>query len=227
MGYYGYCVLPREHGPPGQLIGILGGQIHSRLVDDFSVWVSEISRPDPVVENVQIHNQVVEAAVSQAVTPVPLRFGQWSESPDVFDSTIRDKADWYRERLAKFAGALEFGLRVAKPGGPESARVVHPAPGITGLEYMKALRDNVAAAQGRHEDEERIRARLSEVIADVVREERIEPARTPHGVVTIAHLVAREQFEEYRRRVHTLREQLPDLRFLLSGPWAPYSFANE
>jgi hypothetical protein len=58
-----------------------------------------------------------------------------------------------------------------------------------------------------------------------VRAERFDEPRGPHDMVSVAHLVARTDFDTYRRRLRELRERSPHLRFLASGPWPPYSFA--
>lgn len=197
----------------------------SREIGELAVWVSEMDRPQPDISNVQAHNDVVEAALTEVVTPVPLRFGQWSADPEVFETVVREKAEWYHERLQAFSGALEFGIRVAAPDKPPLARLVRVPQAVTGMEYMNALRANTVAARAEKEEAERVRAAVAALMADLVREERSEEPRTQHGMVTIAHLVGRSHFEEYRIRAATLRDRFPDLRFLVSGPWVPYSFA--
>lgn len=226
MGVYGYCVVPWDHAPAGALAGVSDAAVRPHAVADLAVWVSEIERPDPTVENIEAHNRVVEAAVTGALTPVPLRFGQWAAELAVFEAVIAEKTLWYRERLSTFEGALEFGLRVIRPDRVRSARVVRTPPAASGREYMNSLRDRVATAYEQRQDEERIRAGISEELGRFVREERMEEGRTPHGVLTASHLVARADFDEYLAHARNLRLRFPELRFLLSGPWAPYSFAG-
>lgn len=226
MGVYGYCVVPCDHGPPTKLAGLGETAVVAHAVADLAVWIAEIGRPDPTVEHIEVHNRVVEAAITEAVTPVPLRFGQWAAELAVFDAVIAEKSQWYRERLNTFAGALEFGLRVVRPDRERSARVVRPPLAATGREYMNSLRDSVATAHEQREDEARIRNGIIEELGMFVREDRVENGRTPHGVLTVSHLVARADFDEYRAHAQKLRARFPELRFLLSGPWAPYSFAG-
>jgi hypothetical protein len=40
----------------------------------------------------------------------------------------------------------------------------------------------------------------------------------------VAHLVHRQEIGIYRHRVLQLRQTLPGLDLVASGPWAPYSF---
>lgn len=225
MGFYGYCVVPRSHPVPAGLVGIGRCPVSSREVAGMAVWHSDIERPEPGVEAIKAHNQVVEAAVTDAVTPVPLRFGQWAAETEPFDRVISEKANWYEERLAKFAGGLEFGIRVASPERQAPARDVRAIPAESGVEYMRRLQDRAKATAAAQGESVRIRERITEVMRAVVREELFEDARTPHGIVTVAHLVSREDFDEYHERASTLRDAFPELRFLVSGPWVPYSFA--
>jgi hypothetical protein len=226
VGVYGYCVVPRDHAPPAALSGMSQTAVRHHALASLAVWVAEIDRPDPTIEHIEAHNRVVEAAITEAVTPVPLRFGQWAADMSVLDAAINEKAHWYRERLSTFQGALEFGLRVIRPDRARSARLVRPPLAPTGREYMNSLRDSVAAAHEQRADEARIRAGITEELGRFVREDRIEEGRTPHGVVTVSHLVARADFDAYRAQAHQLRLRFSELRFLLSGPWAPYSFAG-
>ena len=55
--------------------------------------------------------------------------------------------------------------------------------------------------------------------------ERVEPLEPAAGIVSIAHLVRRPDFEAYSLAVRSVTQQYADARFLFSGPWPPYSFA--
>lgn len=226
MGVYGYCVVPGEHEVPHDLKGLHGAGVRAHSIDDLAVIISEIDRPEPTAEHVQQHNSAIEGVVTEEVTPVPLRFGQWAPDAGMFEKVVRENAAWYHERLKAFAGALEFGLRAVRPDMRQEARDVRIAPAATGREYMNALREKVVAERGHSEEAEQVRQGISEILGAFVREERVEEARTPHGVVTVSHLVSRQHFDAYREHAQRLRTRYPDMRFLVSGPWMPYSFAS-
>jgi hypothetical protein len=90
---------------------------------------------------------------------------------------------------------------------------------------MQALRESSKLADQRRALADQVRERIQVSLRHLVRAESEEEARTPHAVITLSHLVARPHFDEYRERARQLREVLPALRLLLSGPWPPYSFA--
>ena len=224
MGVYAYCVVPAQHHPPDRLVGIDNAAVELLTVDELGVWLSGGERPPVSAEAVQAHNRVVEVAVTEEVTPVPLRFGQWLEDAVKLGAAVRERDREYASLLEHFAGCLEFGLRLVDPDDAVEAQEVrsHPA---TGTEYMHALRDSSKLAERKQAEVEAIGAAVRELLGDIVRDERVEPAQTRHAVLTMSHLVAREHFDEYRERARRVRTMFPALRLLLTGPWPPYSFA--
>ena len=70
-----------------------------------------------------------------------------------------------------------------------------------------------------------LRDALHDAFEDTVKAEQFEPLRTSHGLLSVTHLVDRSRFDAYRARVAQVRDQQPQLRFLATGPWPPYSFA--
>jgi hypothetical protein len=225
VGIYAYCVVPPAQHPRPDLNGIDGSAVELLEVGEVGLWVSRTERPKVSVEAVQAHNAVVEAAVTERVTPVPLRFGQWVEDLDKLRSLAAEHAGQYRSSLDHFAGALEFGMRLIDPHAPDEAQEVRASEAATGREYMQALRESSRLADQRRVYSESVEARVRELMRDIVRDEKVETAQTRHAVLTVSHLVAREHFDEYRERARQIRTVFPALRLLLSGPWPPYSFA--
>jgi hypothetical protein len=67
---------------------------------------------------------------------------------------------------------------------------------------------------------------LDNKVNSLVRETivRVRPAQKL--VIVAAHLVDRVLLEAYSDRLDRIRNERDDLRFLTSGIWPPYSFAN-
>ena len=221
MGVYVYCVVPPEHEPPADLAGVDGAAVRKADIAAIACWLSDLpQRPEPTVTRIRQHNGVVEAAVSEQITPVPVRFGQWLGSDDQAGEELGKRAAEFEKSLRLFAGALEFGLRVLDPEQPK-AHLMHPEPGITGRAYLTALSEQWRAREGNTE----IRDLIHTEFASLVRAERFDESQGPQRMLSAAHLVARSNFDAYRQRARDLRERTPNLRFLSSGPWPPYSFA--
>jgi hypothetical protein len=225
MGVYAYCVVPFGHPIPTGLTGLGSAEVNAFPSGDIAIWITRGERPDPGIQGIQAHNAVVEAAVTEQVTPVPLRFGQWLAEESELQAAVAEKATSYRERLAQFAGCLEFGIRLIDPADLDTARVVHRTPATSGLEYMRALQESSRLAETKRAESEAVHAQIRELLREWVREEKVEEARTPHAVLTVSHLVARSNFDKYRAQGRNIRALFPELRMLLSGPWPPYSFA--
>ena len=224
-GVYAYCVLPATQPPDPSLTGLDGQPVDAVAVDTLLVWVSRMERPQASVEAVQAHNRVVEAAITEAVTPVPLRFGQWLESEAELQAGVAARSADYQAKLTQFAGCLEFGLRLIDPQHESRARDVQGIPATSGFEYMQALRESSRMAEQQRQQADQVHARIRDTMQDLVRAEQAQEERTAHSVVTLSHLVARPDFDEYRARARHLRELFPAMRLLVSGPWPPYSFA--
>ncbi len=223
MGLYVYCIVPAAHEPRG-VIGIDHAEVTRFDWGDLSCWVSSLEqRPEPALDRVRAHNDVVQAAVTETITPVPIRFGQWLDTTAALEKHVEPNAVRYTTLLRRFAGTLEFGLRVLDPD--RSAQVLPPPQPISGMAYMTALRDQLRGAELDAPDIAAVRATLHAGFDGSVREEQFEPLRTTHGLLSVAHLVERAGFDEYRARLGLIRDAWPRLRFLASGPWPPYSFA--
>jgi hypothetical protein len=224
MGLYVYCVVPIAHEPEA-VVGIDQSAVSGFRWRDLGCWVSELSpRPEPTLERVKAHNAVVQNAVSNRVTPVPIRFGQWVDNTAALELQLQQNADRYRKLLKLFEGTLEFGLRVLDPSR-SAAQHVSPATATTGRAYMNALRDQLRNAELDEPAIAELRTRLQTEFTGLTRAERFEPLRTTHGMLSVAHLVEHAAFDVYRERVQQVRDHLPHLRILASGPWPPYTFA--
>ena len=227
MGLYVYCIVPASHRPAADLKGVDGLAVEHRVVGNIGVWVSGCSaRPEPSIERVRDHNRVVEAAVSAQVTPVPVRFGQWLTSGEALQAHVSERAGWYAAALDRFAGCLEFGIRVLDPDQQPARNLPTPA-GTTGRQYMAALREQHRARESAEPALAELRERIHERFAALVRAEQFETPETTHGKTAVVHLVEQANFDAYRAVVQELRAEFTSLRFLSSGPWPPYSFAAD
>jgi hypothetical protein len=214
MGAYLYCIVPAGHVPPAGVTGLDGAEVTALSAGEVAAWASRLpERPTPSVEALARHNAVVAAAVTDRITPVPVRFGEWFPSAEAAASRLAERVGDHLRALATVAGALEYGVRVIEPGR-----------GTTGREYMAALARRHAAGEHDRERGAEIAAALRAELGDRIRGERVEPLPTGRGIVSLAHLVERADFEAYRAAVAGLRDRYPQFRFLVTGPWPPYSF---
>lgn len=222
-GVYLYCAIPAGAASCDGIAGIGDGPVLRYAEDALEYWYSRLpGRPEPSIEGIRQHNAVVEAAITEQITPLPIRFGQWFESEQRLREQLADLKTLHQQKLQTFRGALEFGLRIVDPRVPAQP-LTEPAVHAGGREYLLALRERQNPRLGPLAED--VAAEIAKQFGGIVRDGKVEPLRTQHGVISAAHLVPREQFAAWHRAVDALRQQFPELRFLASGPWPPYSFA--
>lgn len=224
MGLYLYCLGAPGHPAPDDVSGIGGAAPTSREVAGLTAWVSEMAAaPSPTLERVREHNRVVERACAER-TALPLRFGQWFEDGAALEASVHDRLDTLRRGLERVDSAMEMGVRVLDPGhAPEAA----PPDRSTGRAYLEALARREGTAREARERGRAIAATLTEHLGGLVREVRIRPLGSAEGLVAVAYLVGRHDIGNYRVAAEDFAARHERLRFLFTGPWPPYGFADD
>ena len=67
---------------------------------------------------------------------------------------------------------------------------------------------------------------LRENLGGLIRDEQVTIRPAERLVLAAAHLIERGKITQYRQKAAETCQIRPELHFLLSGPWPPYSFAN-
>lgn len=223
-GSYIYCIAPEGHEPRDDLRGLDDEPVRALSAAGFSVWSSPLPEaPAPSVPRIRRHDRVVRASATNSTTPLPMRFGQWYPSRQRLERSLEENREAYGRTLRTLAGALEFGVRVIDPAVPASGE--RPAA-ESGREYLAALareRDRRDRIEARGEE---LREEIAAELRDLVRAERRTGPEAARELIGLAHLVPREHFDAYRARLSEFRGGRPELRFLVTGPWPPYSFVE-
>lgn len=227
-GRYLYCLLSDDVVPPRGLRGVGDAPVELRRQGGLACWVSPLDRvPDPTVEEIRHHNAVVATVLAAGHTPLPVRYGQWLADDSFLAERLHAGASDFLRALERVRDAVEFGVRVLdpEPAALAPAEVPSPEGPGAGTAYLRAL-------AARLESERRIDLRGREIaeslratLGSIVRAERIDALHSQHGIVSIAHLVERSGAEAYRGCIDAFGHDHNDLRFFVSGPWPPYSFA--
>jgi len=228
-----YCVLPNErHGDlPTDLRGIDGARVRSMELDGLVAWISDADRGVPVsVDGVRAHDAVVEAALETGVTPVPARFGQEFASDDACRGALQSYSNSVTSLLADMQGFVEMTL-ILTPSTRRMLRDLEPAipamiddrrPGA-GLEYMESLRAREAATGSVRRSLDSLAQKLTDATKALVRRYAVHDQITRLPLRTISHLVPRSDVANYKAAASAVAST-SELRFLVIGPRAPYSF---
>jgi len=223
MGVHIYCIVARDQQPAGELAGVRGARVVGAHGPQLGVWYSEHDAPPAPDETaIRAHHAVVLAAMTPQHTPVPVRFGQWFACVHAALEHIGAEENKWVEHLARFAGCVEFGVRIEAAVEAKTAQDVH-AMSTSGTAYMTALARRHADAQRWRVEGEAIAMRVHGALTGIIVADRVEiPAAA--GLVRLAHLVARKREGEYHAVLEAIRRSRSDLRFSCTGPWPPYSF---
>ncbi|OPF72207.1 gas vesicle protein [Streptomyces antioxidans] len=136
--------------------------------------------------------------------------------------------------LDRIAGRVEWGVKVYAPTGPRPAPEASPGDGpVSGRAYLNRVRTRQYGREQRHT----LALRAAERVDTVVRGLAVAARRLrPHGVevtgrhrthvLNAAYLLDLGRERELRAALVSLRRDETDVQIELSGPWAPYSFAD-
>jgi hypothetical protein len=117
---------------------------------------------------------------------------------------------------------LKIIWQIAKAERPAEKEEQGPGTAFLEKKRRELLGDERQAA---------LKAELSNLLrkdlGDLIRDEQIalRPSKTA-VLAAVFHLVERANIQRYQEKVQEIRNNRPDLKIRLSGPWPPYSFAN-
>jgi hypothetical protein len=218
------CILPAPAVPGTQLAHVTGQPVEGLTVPPLSLWIRSAEQPRaPDLEEVRAHHRIVEAAWKAHPAVLPVRFGQWFATAAELEAAVRDRVETYAAALERVRGRGEFSIRVLDPAVREPASAGSAA---SGTEYLRG-----AAGRARHRAALDARGRevageLSTALGALVKDGRVAPLPSPHGLAEIAHLVERADEIEYQRALEAFTAARPELLFTRTGPWPAWTFAG-
>ena len=227
MKLYVYCLAERIDALTTPVTGISGAQVDLIKVDDITVLVSEFqgdAAPSVTRDNALAHDAVVRSLLDET-TPLPCRFGTVQT-----ESQLRSYIDTHRAaldaRLAQVHGCVEMSVKIISNKDETDLEASDPANQGPGARFLKEKRREILGGEHRREEAKQVAAWLHEQVETHVKQEEVSLCPTEKLIVAGAHLVAREEVTKYRDQLAEARKTRPELHFLISGPWPPYTFSN-
>jgi gas vesicle protein GvpL/GvpF len=233
MVTYLYCVLSSAgaEGTP-TLVGVAGAPVRILALGELEAWVAtvheaSISASGPTLgAQAALHNEVVAAAMSAGRTPLPARFGSHFADDRSCIATLRGRAPQFRDALTRLAGSVEMSvLIVPKAWGPpaESSLMPDRDAADAGRRYLEMVRQRARRAEANQVAVDAVMSELRDKVRGVTHGE--SRGRGTTAVLSIAHLLRREDVARYREALGTLPES-SGFRLIVAGPRAPYSFVG-
>jgi len=190
----------------------------------------------PTSRNVLHHAGVVEALHRLGPT-LPVRFGTWLADSDAVARSLDERYGVLVTDLARLGDKVELGVSIlwdSETGEGTAGRSDVPPPASAdlgdgpgaGTRYLQAR-----LAESRREAALKAAAtvvarELDGVLGPLALGHRCAIAPTARLAVRAAYLLDPAHLRDCHLAIEGLRRRRPDVHFLLSGPWPPYSFVS-
>ena len=229
MKLYVYCLAEKPavqfSALAAPVVGISGARVEVIEVEGLSLLVSRFESESALVtrENVLTHDCVVRSVLNET-TPLPFRFGS-VVTEQKLASYINTHRKTLEIKLAQVRGCLEMSVKIiwdADETGSES----NSADLGPGAAFLQQKQREITGGEHRVERAKQVSSWLSKEVEGLVKQEEVSLCPTEKLIVAASHLVQREQVAKYRERLAEARKTRPELHFLVSGPWPPYTFSN-
>ena len=226
MKLYVYCLAEGVEAIAETVSGVSSAPVRLLTIDDFVVLVSDLDIDAvPVTrENVLAHSAVVRSVMDRT-TPMPFRFGTLITEAQL-RSYISMRKPALETKLAHVRDCVEMSVKIiwnAEPEGPTEKRATEPG---TGTAFLTEKRREILGNELRAAEAKEISTWLHQSVSGLTRDEQAALRPNEKLVVSASHLVERARLKQYQEKVAETRASRPELHFLLSGPWPPYTFVN-
>jgi hypothetical protein len=206
-----------------------GERLRAIPFDGVMAIVGDVRRrPAASTRNLRQYAAVVESIAARMPAVLPARFGTTFDDVAELTLVLRSRGATMRRRLRAVRGRTQMTIRLlGSDPSDESYRGPTPVTSRTGVrprnkstQGTQYLRQRLAVLRTARELPEL--APIQPALRRFVKDERVERRG---DIATIHHLIPRSMVERYRSAVvRTATES--DVRLVVSGPFAPYAFAD-
>ena len=239
---YAIVQTPTDSDTIDQLLcgipGLSGATLYALFHNDIAVVVSDgLLLNELVKREMAIDFATVIESLSAQLTLLPVRFGSFLPSDADALLLLSGHYSTFRDNLDNVAHKSEFGLKVSWDyvQGIEKVK--------TSMKYAKENTSNYIAGSSPHASylqgkikknkldnalRDYIEKLLEELVLDLAiinPEYNFRKMITANLVLDAVFLVVKEKKYDFIQVVGNFKKNHPDLHFLLTGPWPPYSFA--
>jgi gas vesicle protein GvpL/GvpF len=224
MKLYAYCLVEELDAFDATTRGISGATVRSIQIDELAALVSDFNADTIAVtrENALDHAAVVRSVLDRT-TPLPFRFGTLVAEQQL-RSYISARKPALQTRFAHVRGCVEMSVKIIREvssGKPPARNEI-----TSGTSFLEEKRLELLGSVLRATEATEISRWLHEKVDGLICDEQVTVRPSEKLVIAAAHLVARDKIPQYKENVAEASKSRPELHFLLSGPWPPYSFAN-
>jgi len=227
MKFYVYCVASTPVELDTSLIGVGGGEVEQLIVERLSVVASKFDGELVSVsrENILRHESVVRNVLA-ITTPLPFRLGTLVTEASLRSYVTSRKAA-LEHRLEMVKDCVEMNIKVIwqRALDDDESPATTDELGV-GAAFLLAKRQELFGDERLAKKSQEIADWLSGRIKNLVKQENVSVHPKQKLVLAGAYLVERSLQAQFRAKVDKLVVERPEIHFLTSGPWPPYTFAN-
>jgi len=226
MKFYVYCIASTPVELDTLLIGVGGGAVEQLIVDGLSVVASKFDTDRVSVsrENILSHEAIVSNVLAMT-TPLPFRFGTLVTEAGLRSYVTSRKAA-LQDRLEVVKDSVEMSIKVIWQSADDDESPATTEDLGVGAAFLVAKRQELFGDERLVKRSQEIADWLSGRIKNLVKKENVSVHPKQKLVLAGAYLIQQAIQAQFRTRVEELAVERPELHFLTSGPWPPYTFAN-
>jgi len=225
MKLYAYCLVEDPDAFDASTRGISGATVRLLQIDELAVLVTDFNADTIAVtrENALDHAAVVRSVLDRT-TPLPFRFGTLVTEQQL-RSYISARKAALQTRFAHVRGCVEMSVKIIRELSDQIKTQVRDEI-TTGTSFLEERRREILGSEQKTAEAREIETWLHEQVDGLIRDEQVTIRPSEKLVLAAAHLVERDKIGQYKEKTAAARKNRPELHFLFSGPWPPYSFAN-
>ncbi len=225
MKLYVYCLVEDLDAFDTSTRGISGAAVRLLKIDELAVLVSDFNADTVAVtrENALDHAAVVRSVLDRT-TPLPFRFGTLVTEQQL-SSYISARKPALQTRFAHVRACVEMSVKIIREVSEEVKTQARDEI-TSGTSFLEEKRLALLGNEQKTAEAREIKTWLHRQVDSLIRDEQVTVRPSEKLVLAAAHLVEREKIGQYRGKMSAARKNRPELHFLFSGPWPPYSFAN-
>jgi hypothetical protein len=225
MKLYAYCLVEDPDAFDASTRGISGATVRLLQIDELAVLVTDFNADTIAVtrENALDHAAVVRSVLDRT-TPLPFRFGTLVTEQQL-RSYISARKAALQTRFAHVRGCVEMSVKIIRELSDE-IKTQSRDEITTGTSFLEEKRREILGSEQKTAEAREIETWLHEQVGGLIRDEQVTIRPSEKLVLAAAHLVERDKIGQYKEKTAAARKNRPELHFLFSGPWPPYSFAN-
>lgn len=181
------------------------------------------------------HHEVVQT-IARHDTVLPLRLATLYQDDDRAREALAARRGVFAERLALLHGRSEWGVKVyvSSAGPPQDGAAAGPANTTTlgpGKAYLRRRRAQHTVQETHYRNAQAAAENIEALAARYTTHRVRHPAQRgalagpEENVLNDAYLVPDDRAQSFRTALAAVAVDIDGVRVVVTGPWAPYSFA--